>query len=223
MKKTVIAVFLALCLFAGGNSAYAKMADGKMVSHMQQNMQQMCFNSSKINFNKAMRSLWEVHVIYTRNYIISALGDLPDKDAVAQRLLKNQDDIGNAIKPYYGDDAGSKLTKLLKDHIMIATEVVTAAKTNDSNALANSQNKWKANAADIAAFLSSANPNWSKNDLTNMLYTHLDLTTGEVVGRLSKDWKKDIESFDAGEIHMLKFADMLSNGIIKQFPDKFTK
>ena len=57
-----------------------------------------------------MRVLWEEHITYTRNYIISALAGLPDTDAVAQRLLRNQDDIGNAIKPFYGDAAGNKLS-----------------------------------------------------------------------------------------------------------------
>ena len=83
--------------------------------------------------------------------------------------------------------------------------------------------KWYANADDIAAFLSSANPNWSKNDLTDMLYKHLELTTGEVVSRLKKDWQADIDFYDKGHEHMLMFADVLTNGIVKQFPKKFTK
>ncbi|WP_292533995.1 hypothetical protein [Methylocystis sp.] len=71
----------------------------------------------------AMRKLWEDHITYTRGYIVSALADLPDTNAVATRLLKNQDDIGDAIKPYYGENAGKKLSTLLRDHILIATEV----------------------------------------------------------------------------------------------------
>jgi len=168
-----------------------------------------------------MRKLWEEHITYTRNYIISALADLPDGDAIAKRLLANQDDIGNAIKPYYGEDAGKKLSTLLRDHIMIATEVVKAAKSGNKQQLDAAQKKWSANGKDIAAFLSSANPNWSKTDLEAMLQKHLDLTSGEVVGRLKKDWSADIKSYDEGHAHMLMFADALTDGIAKQFPDKF--
>ncbi len=168
-----------------------------------------------------MRTLWEEHITYTRNYIISALADLPDQDAVAQRLLRNQDDIGNAIKPFYGDQAGQKLTALLRDHITIATEVVKAAKAGNNEQLGVAQKKWSANGKDIAAFLSGANPNWPKQTLENMLQKHLDLTTGEVVGRLKKDWAADIKSYDEGHAHMLMFADALTDGITKQFPDKF--
>lgn len=171
----------------------------------------------------AMRKLWEEHITYTRNYIISALADLPDGDAIAQRLLSNQDDIGNAIKPYYGDAAGKKLSVLLRDHIMIATGVVKAAKAGDKTQLADAQKKWTTNGKEIAAFLSNANPNWSKNTLEEMLQKHLDLTSGEVVGRLNKDWAADIKSYDDGHTHMLMFADMLTDGIAKQFPAKFKK
>lgn len=169
----------------------------------------------------AMRQLWEEHLVYTRNYIISAVANLPDGDAIAGRLLKNQDDIGDAIKPYYGDAAGKKLSALLRDHILIATEVVGAAKAGDKQKLGDAQKKWSANGNDIAAFLSSANPNWPRKDLDEMLQKHLELTTGEVVGRLTKDWALDIRSYDAGHAHMLMFADMLTDGIARQFPDKF--
>ncbi len=170
-----------------------------------------------------MRKLWEDHITYTRGYIVSALADLPDTNAVATRLLKNQDDIGDAIKPYYGENAGKKLSTLLRDHILIATEVVKAAKTGDKSGLSDAQKKWSDNGKDIAAFLSGANPNWSKKDLEEMLQKHLDLTTGEAVGLLNKDWTADIKAYDDGHVHMLKFADMLTEGIAKQFPDKFKK
>jgi hypothetical protein len=169
----------------------------------------------------AMRKLWEDHIVYTRNYIISAVADLGDQAAIAGRLMKNQEDIGDAIKPYYGAAAGTKLTALLKDHITVATEVVKAAKASDQAALTASQVRWSANGRDIAAFLSGANPNWPKATLETMLQRHLDLTTGEVVGRLKKDWAADIRSYDQGHEHMLMFADALTDGIVKQFPDKF--
>jgi phage terminase Nu1 subunit (DNA packaging protein) len=173
------------------------------------------------DLKSGMRKLWEDHITYTRNYIISALAGLPDADAVAKRLLANQDDIGNAVKPFYGDEAGQKLAALLKDHITIATEVVAAAKAGNKTDLDGAQKKWSANGVEIAAFLAGANPNWSQQALKDMLQKHLDLTSGEVVGRLKKDWASDIKSYDEGHVHMLMFADMLTDGIVKQFPDKF--
>jgi hypothetical protein len=166
-----------------------------------------------------MRKLWEDHITYTRNYIISALGDLEDQQAVVERLMKNQEDIGQAVAPFYGDEAGAKLTSLLKDHISQAAEVVGAAKSGSKDLQA-LQDKWSANGKEIAAFLAGANPNWPQATLEEMLHKHLHFMTGEVVGRLKKDWVADISSYDQGHDHMLMFADTLTEGIAKQFPDK---
>ncbi|MFL6767011.1 MAG: hypothetical protein ACJ8FC_10070 [Sphingomicrobium sp.] len=170
----------------------------------------------------AMRKLWEDHITWTRVYIIDALAGLPDADAAAARLLRNQDDIGAAIVPYYGAAAGQQLTALLKDHIMIATEVLKAAKAGDNARVAAQQARWSANADQIAAFLSSANPNWRRASVRDMLQKHLDFTTTEVVSRLKSDWAADIAAYDANHDHMLMFSDALVDGIARQFPDRFS-
>jgi hypothetical protein len=126
-----------------------------------------------IQLKLALRDLWVDHIVYTRNYIISFVAGLPDANLVAQRLLKNQVDIGNAIKPYYGNEAGDKLTSLLKDHIMEAVDLLKAAKAWNTTGVAAAEKKWNSNADQIATFLSNANPNWSKADLKSMLDNHL--------------------------------------------------
>ena len=168
-----------------------------------------------------MRDLWADHVIWTREVIVNAIeADEPSASAATDRLMKNQEDIGNAIVPYYGREAGTKLTGLLKDHIRIATEVVGAAKAKDNTKLADADKRWKANATDIATFLSGANPNWPKADLEKMLYEHLSLTTREATARLEKDWTKDVEAFDRIYDQAMHMADALTAGIVKQFANK---
>ena len=179
-------------------------------------------SSKKMSFHDAMRKLWEDHITWTRVFIISAAGDLPDKATATDRLLQNQVEIGNAIKPYYGDAAGNKLTSLLKEHITTAAEVVAAAKANDSAKLADANKRWFANADQIADFLSGANPkNWPQADMRSMMHEHLDLTTKEAVARLHGDWAADIAAYDAVHQQILKMADGLSMGIINQFLTKF--
>jgi hypothetical protein len=175
---------------------------------------------SATDLRNGMRKLWADHTTYTRAYIVSAVAGLPDLSAVTQRLLRNQDDIGNAIKPIYGEDAGKKLGALLRDHILIAADIVKAAKANDSKGVDAGEKKWKGNADDMAAFLAGANPNWKKPMLTDMLHKHLDFVTKQVVARIKQDWAGDIQAYDAGFDHMMMFADMLSDGIIKQNPNK---
>ena len=174
-----------------------------------------------VNLKMDESKLWIDHVSWTRNFIVSDLASLPDKDVVLQRLLKNQDDIGASIKPYYGEDAGNKLSKLLREHIELAGQVVAAAKSNNKTDLDKYNKLWYKNADEISKFLSDANPNWSNSELKDMLYKHLEFVTNQAVARINKNWKADIAAYDEGEEHMIKFADVLSDGIIKQFPEKF--
>ncbi len=170
----------------------------------------------------AMRKLWEDHITWTRLFIVSAVADLPDKATTTDRLLQNQVDIGNAIKPYYGDAAGEKLTALLKTHITTAAELVAAAKANDTAKMADATKRWYANADEIAAFLSGANPkSWPPAEMKQMMHEHLDLTTAEAVAHLKGNWSDDVAAYDKIHNQILQMADMLTAGIVNQYPAKF--
>ena len=169
-----------------------------------------------------MRMLWTDHVAYTRFYLIEAIADLPEAKTTAARLLVNQDQIGNAIAPFYGEKAGIELSKLLRAHITGAVAVVVAAKAGDAKALAAAKAAWYSNADDIARFLSRANPAWSYARLRQMMHVHLDQTLAEATARLTGDWQADAQAFDAIVSHILDMADMFADGIAKQFPDRVT-
>lgn len=169
----------------------------------------------------ALRELWVDHVVWTRQYIVAAVADAPDTDSAAQRLLKNQEDIGDAIKPFYGDEAGDKLTSLLKGHILIAVDLLNAAKAGDSAGLEAAENEWYENADDIATFLSDANPNWPKEHMVSMLNEHLVITKAEAVARLTGDYATDVATFDEIHRQAMIMADELADGIVKQFPEQF--
>ena len=172
------------------------------------------------NLKTAMRKLWADHVIWTRQYIVAATAGDPSADAAATRLMKNQEDIGSAIVPFYGSEAGTKLTDLLKQHISIAVDLVAAAKAKDNTKLGDADKRWHDNATEIATFLSGANPNWPKADLETMLNEHLSLTTEEAKARLEKRWDDDARTFDRIFDQAMHMADALTDGIVKKFPNK---
>lgn len=178
-------------------------------------------SKSELTLRMDMRKLWEDHIAWTKAYIVSAVNDLPGTDKVAARLLKNQQDIGDAIKPFYGEEAGDKLTSLLKDHILIAADLVGAAKAGDNAKAAEAEKKWYDNGDQIAEFLGKANPNWTKESLKEMLDTHLSLTKAIAVAAITKDLDAEIKAADSNHEHMLMMADALTDGIVKQFPKKF--
>jgi hypothetical protein len=173
-------------------------------------------------FHDAMRQLWEEHVTWTRLFIVSAVADLPDLQATTDRLLQNQVDIGDAVKPFYGKAAGNQLTELLTQHILTAADLLAAAKAGDTAAFDQAKHDWYANARQIAVFLHDANPkNWPLADLRGMMKTHLDLTLEEVSDQLGGNYDASVADYDAVETEILEMADTLSSGIIAQFPNKF--
>src|SRR5205807_8418137 len=139
----------------------------------------------------SMRKLWSEHVFWTRDYIIDALDGSPAAEEASRRLMRNQEEIGKAVSPYYGAQAGDQLTSLLKEHISIAAELVAAAKADDKAKFQDENKRWEANADQIALFLSQANPNWPKSAVGDMMSKHLKTTADELDARLKKQYSRD--------------------------------
>jgi hypothetical protein len=174
-----------------------------------------------VSLKQDMRKLWTDHVVWTRDYVVAALADAPDAEASAARLMKNQEEIGAAIGGFYGAAAGAEATRLLKEHISIAVDVVKAAKAGDKPALDAANGRWQQNGDAIADFLAKANPNLPRATVASMMKEHLSTTTAEVVARLNKDWAGDVRAYDQVYAHILRMSDAIADGIVKQFPAKF--
>lgn len=210
---TLIATFAALV---------ALVVSGGRDAHAHEGAARGDISRSELALRQGMRALWEDHVTWTRLAVISLTSDAPDANAAVSRLLRNQTDIGNAIKPYYGKTAGQALTRLLREHITIAADLIAAAKAADAEKVASAQASWQRNADQIAGFLNRANPHaWMLGEMKAMLRTHLGLTTQEVVARLNRKWAADVRAYDAIHRQALGMADMLSGGIVEQFPSRF--
>ena len=202
--------------FAGGHAAQGH-SDGHSEAANKHGV-----STQRLAFHDEMRRLWEDHITWTRLFIVSAASDLPDKQATTERLLRNQDDIGDAIKPFYGRAAGQQLTALLQEHILGAADLLAAAKAGDQAAVERHSLAWYRNGNQIADFLHEANPrNWQRGEMRTMMREHLDLTLVEAVAHLTRDHRADIRAYDRIHRQILGMADMLSDGIADQFPKRF--
>jgi hypothetical protein len=221
----LIALFSALAALAvaGGHDAAAHgNGDGHATTPAAAADNARRISRSELALRQDMRKLWEDHITWTRLAIISLTTDSPDTEATVGRLLKNQTDIGDAVKPFYGEAAGNELTRQLRLHILIAADVVAAARAGNQAALADAQARWLANADDIAAVLNSVNPKyWELATMKAEMHKHLDLTTQEAVARLQGNWSADVAAYDQIHEHILHMSDLLSSGLVKQFPKRF--
>lgn len=171
--------------------------------------------------NNLMRMLWEQHAAWTRMTIISIAESLKDEDPVTRRLLRNPADIAAVFRPFYGNEIADRLNNLITEHLVIAAQLVKAAKTGDSAGVADTEKRWYANADEIATFLNRINPYWSRETMMKMWHEHLALVKSQAVARLSKDYVSDIAFYDEGEKLLLGMADEFTEGIVRQFPHFF--
>ena len=212
----------ALVAFVSALAALAVSGGTNMASAHGAGHSSLLLSQKSVALHDGMRKLWEDHITWTRLAVIGLEHGTPDANAAVARLLRNQSDIGNAIKPYYGVKAGNALTKELRQHILIAADVVAAAKAGDKVKLADAQKRWIANADGIAALLHSVNPaHWPATTLRNEMRMHLGLTTAEALAHLQQRWQADVDAYDRVHLHILHMSDLLSNGIVEQFPDRF--
>ncbi len=178
-------------------------------------------SQAHLDLNNMLRLLWEQHVWWTRSFIISVAANLPDLNVVTARLLRNPRDFQAALEPLYGPEIAAEFARLLTDHLTIAAELVQAAKAGDAARAADAERRWYLNADEIACFLARINPFWSAEEWRAMLHEHLALTKDEAVAYLTGKYEQSIQIFDQIELQALEMADVMTEGIVRQFPRRF--
>lgn len=222
-RRRFLALLLALALSAALVTAVVDSASSAPERHgVHGHASARAMTAAQVAFHDQMRKLWEDHVTWTRLAIVTFADGSAGFDATGARLMANQEDIGNAIKPYYGDAAGNRLTALLKDHIGIAVQLLQAAKAGDSAAFQAAKDAWYANADDIADFLAGANPRfWPQDTMRAAMKAHLDQTLAEAGHELTGDYAGSVADYEEIHHHILAMADLLSSGMIRAFPNRF--
>lgn len=175
------------------------------------------FNLSEVALMNQLRNLWTDHVMWTREFIISTAASLSAIDAVTARLLQNPSDFAELLSMVYGMEVAENFKKLFTEHLLIAADLVNAAKAGDTQKVDEARVKWYNNADEIAKFLSEINPYWSEMLWQKYMYGHLAMTEQEAVARLNGQYEEDVKLFDQIKEEALEMADYMFEGIRQQF------
>jgi len=166
--------------------------------------------------------LWNEHICYTRNAIISLLNGTKDLDAVSDRLMKNQEDIAELLYPYYDRNDVDAYTAVLKEHVVLAVSLVNKIKTGEDTTEATKA--WYDNGDKMLTWMENENSYYWSRIVTQPLWNdHLKWTIDEATNRVKEDWVADIETFDNNRYCMGKWAELYATGIVYNNMESFSK
>ena len=180
-------------------------------------------NTATVGLRLALHDLWISHIFWVRNEVLmTKLGDADAAKVAGTQAVENAKAIANSVSPFYGQAASDKLFNLLAGHYGAIKEYMTAAYEMKKEAQSGAADKMKKNADEIAAFLNGANPkNWPKETLASALLAHVGHHMAQIDQISAKDYTGEADTWEAMKKHMYVIADVLADGIVKQFPKKF--
>lgn len=175
-----------------------------------------------LDLRLSLRDLWIGHIFWGRNVVLSTTyGDATAAKLAEERVVQNARDIAASTEPYYGKEASDKLFGLLVGHDGAIKEYMSATFEGKKEAREAAVEKMKKNADDIATFLSSANPNWKKETLLSALLAHGGHHMAQIDAINAKDFSSEANTWAAMKSHIYVIADVLADGMVRQFPMKF--
>ena len=176
---------------------------------------------NQVQLLKQMNLVWEQHIMWTRMLLISIAENLKDLEATQARLLRNPKDIADVFRRFYGNAVANRIQQLLTEHLTIGKDLIVALKNKSQEEAKRLNTKWYQNADEMAEAFSNINPFYPREEIRNMLYEHLRLTTNEVNNRLQGNYAEDINSYDMVQKEILRMSQFFVNGIVRQFQNLF--
>ena len=214
-RKTTLAPAILAILIGSTTPVYAQHADHEATT---------ASSASKVEqTGAALRDLWIGHVFWVRNVAASTLeGNTLAAAAAENEVVANARQIAAAIEPYYGKPASDKLFGLLAGHYGAVKQYLAATAAGSKVQQDAATQALTANAAEIATFLSSANPNLPFDTLNGLLLAHGGHHIQEIQQLKGKQYAEEAKTWEAMKKHMYVIADALAGAIAKQFPAKFS-
>lgn len=169
----------------------------------------------------AMRDLWVGHIFWVRNVVVDTFaGNKQAASAAEQQVVANAKRIAAAIEPFSGKAASENLFKLLAGHYGAVKQYVEATEAGSKGQQEAAVKSLTSNAAEIARFLSGANPHLPFDTLNSLLVAHGGHHIQQTQQLWSKQYAEEAQTWEAMKNHMYVIADALAGAIGKQFPNR---
>jgi hypothetical protein len=178
-------------------------------------------NTKRLVFKAEMSRLWIDDAIWSRQAILCLVDRLPGTEETLYRLMINQEDMGRMFTKYYGLEKGDEFCQLISSNTALTISIIRNKSSNNTEDLKAASDRMDYNVKRIIEYLIKVNPNWSKEELSYLMLLHSQLFDLQLQNRVTENFSYDVEVFDKIITETYKLANVLSEGIIKQFPERF--
>jgi hypothetical protein len=217
---TVLGLGLAACGGDDDDSSASTTPSSERVTQAVADAQAPNASSKAADLRAVLTNLLEEHVYLAGIATGTALsgGDLTP---AADTLDENSVALSEAFTSVYGDQAGETFLGLWRAHIGFFVDYTTAAATGDEAGKTKATEDLTGYAKDFSQFLAGANPNFDAAAIEAALLHHATGLFEAIDAQAAKD-PSQYTKLRAAAQHMPMVAQVLADGIVKQFPEKFT-
>lgn len=170
----------------------------------------------------ALRDLWLGHILSIRNVAVATMDKNVSARNVAETgVVANAEQIARSIEPFYGKPASDKLFALLAGHYGAIRDHLDGTVAGSASQQEAAVKTLTANAAEISAFLSGANPYLPKDTLMGLLMAHAAHHITQFQQLKEGDYAHEADTWQGMKQHIYVVADALTEALASQFPKKF--
>ena len=164
---------------------------------------------------EAMRKLFSERSMWIKTFVEDNLQGQTDRSHIYNRLLKNQNDIGNYIGAHIKNpNTAVELTRLLKEHVSKITSMINQIQTQNKNYIEEAVENVEQNSQEFAKFLASHGEEYLPYDSIKQLFDKQNkLIYKMATHHFLSEHKKEVDSYDKFYDVMLKLSDTLHAGL----------
>ena len=178
--------------------------------------------ASAADLRTGLNQLFQEHIYLAGAATGAALGGRnAEFTAAAGALDANSVAISTAIGSVYGADAEAAFLPLWRRHIGFVVDYTTGLAMKDMPKQQKAVNELLGYTNDLAAFLSSANPNLPKAAVAELVKGHILSLKAAIDAQAAGDQQMAYAKLREAAGHMQMIGDPLAAAIAKQFPQKF--
>lgn len=164
-----------------------------------------------MDWEEYVTQLWTERLVWVRQLIISQMLSLRDFPFVAQRLQRNDAELGQILGSVFGPEAGARFEQLLGEYIRNLNGVASTVKSgNDPDPL---MQQWYGSAAEIGEFASQINPYWGKSAVESLIDDEIGLESDLLSGLKNDEFARVVANFDPAYDKALEAARFMIYGI----------